>query len=133
MGGIMHNVTERVYIFSVFNSTRTTKENEETHKETMRELKARHYTPTEVKNKLNGIEQTSIMVYGTNLTESVIDELAKKNFQESHLMIYHDGVTELVYSNGNRKILGDFVSVSESQAKSKDAYSKIGNQWFVIE
>jgi len=129
----MHNVTERVYIFSVFNSTRTAKENEETHKETMRELKARHYTPTEVKGRYNGIDETSIMLYGTNLTEPVIDELAKKNFQESYLVVYHDGVAELVYSSGNRKIMGDFISVSESEDKSKDAYSKIGNQWFVIE
>lgn len=129
----MHNVTERVYIFSVFNSTRSAKENEETHKETMRELKARHYTPTEVKGRYNGIDETSIMLYGTNLTEPTIEELAKKNFQESYLIVYHDGVAELVYSNGNRKIMGDFVSVSETEAKSRDAYSKIGNQWFVIE
>lgn len=129
----MHNVTERVYIFSVFNSTRSAKENEETHKETMRELKARHYTPTEVKGRYNGIDETSIMLYGTNLTEPTIEELAKKNFQESFLIVYHDGVAELAYSNGNRKIMGDFVSVSETEAKSRDAYSKIGNQWFVIE
>ena len=129
----MHNVTERVYIFSVFNSTRSAKENEETHKETMRELKARHYTPTEVKGRYNGIDETSIMLYGTNLTEPTIEELAKKNFQESFLIVYHDGVAELAYSNGNRKIMGDFVSVSEAEAKSRDAYSKIGNQWFVIE
>ena len=129
----MHNVTERVYIFSVFNSTRSAKENEETHKETMRELKARHYTPTEVKGRYNGADETSIMLYGTNLTEPVIEEFAKKHFQESHLIVYHDGVAELVYSDGNRKVLGDFIPVSETEAKSKEAYSKIGNQWFVIE
>jgi hypothetical protein len=129
----MHNVTERVYIFSVFNSKRTAKENEETHKDTIRELKAKHYAPTEVVGKYNGAEETSILLYGTNLTESVIEELSKKNFQESYLIVYHDGVAELVYSNGSRKILGDFISVSESEARSKDAYSKIGNQWFVIE
>lgn len=129
----MHNVTERVYIFSVFNSKRNEKENEETHRETIRELKARHYTPTEVKGRYNGVDETSIMLYGTNLTEPVIEELAKKHFQESYLVVYHDGAAELVYSDGNRKIMGDFIPVNEAQAKSRDAYSKIGNQWFVIE
>ena len=129
----MHNVTERVYIFSVFNSTRSAKENEETHKETMRELKARHYTPTEVKKRYNGIDETSIMLYGTNLTEPIIRDVCAKNFQESFLVVYHDGMAELVYSSGNRKIMGDFVSVSEAEAKSRDAFSKIGNQYFVVE
>lgn len=129
----MHNVTERVYIFSVFNSQRNAAANGAEHLETIRSLKAKHYTPTEVEGRYNGIDEKSIMLYGTNLTEPMIDELAKRNFQESYLVVYHDGVAELVYSNGNRKILGDFVSVSEEKAKSKDAYSKIGNQWFVIE
>jgi len=129
----MHNVTERVYIFSVFNSQRNAAANAVEHSETIGSLKAKHYAPTEVEGRYNGIEEKSIMLYGTNLTEPMIDELAKRNFQESYLVIYHDGVAELVYSNGNRKILGDFVSVSEEKAKSKDAYSKIGNQWFVIE
>jgi hypothetical protein len=129
----MHNVTERVYIFSVFNSQRSAAANLVAHKETIESLKSKHYTPTEVNGKYNGIEEKSIMLYGTNLTEPMIEELAKKNFQESYLVVYHDGVAELVYSSGNRKIMGDFISVSESEAKSKDAYSKIGNQWFVIE
>jgi hypothetical protein len=129
----MHNVTERVYIFSVFNSRRSAAANLVAHKETIESLKSKHYTPTEVNGKYNGIEEKSIMLYGTNLTEPMIEELAKKNFQESYLVVYHDGVAELVYSNGNRKIMGDFISVSESDAKSRNAYSKIGNQWFVIE
>lgn len=129
----MHNVTERVYIFSVFNSTRSANNNEDVHKETMRDLKTRHYTPTEVKGRYNGIDEKSIMLYGTNLTEPMVRELCTKNFQESFLVVYHDGVAELVYSNGNRKIMGDFVTVTEAEAKARDAYSKIGNQWFVIE
>ena len=129
----MHNVTERVYIFSVFNSQRSEAANVAEHLETIRSLKAKHYTPTEVEGRYNGIDEKSIMLYGTNLTEPVIDELAKRNFQESYLIVYHDGVAELVYSNGNRKILGEFVQAKESDAKSKDAYSKIGSQYFVIE
>ena len=129
----MHNVTERVYIFSVFNSQRNAEGNLAEHKETIANLKSKYYTPTEVNGKYNGVEEKSIMLYGTNLTEPMIEELAKKNFQESYLVVYHDGVAELVYSNGNRKIMGDFVSVSESDATSRDAYSKIGSQYFVIE
>ena len=129
----MHNVTERVYIFSVFNSQRSEAANVAEHFETIRSLKAKHYTPTEVEGRYNGIDEKSIMLYGTNLTEPVIEELAKKHFQESYLVVYHDGAAELVYSDGNRKVLGEFIPVNESQAKSRDAYSKIGSQWFVIE
>lgn len=129
----MHNVTERVYIFSVFNSRRSDAANVAEHLETIQSLKGRHYAPTEVTGRYNGIDERSIMLYGTNLTEPVIEELAKRNFQESYLVVYHDGVAELVYSNGNRKIMGDFIPVSETEAKSRDAYSKIGNQWFVID
>lgn len=129
----MHNVTERVYIFSVFNSKRPKVINEVEHDVTIQTLKAKHYTPTEVIGRYNGIDEKSIMLYGTNLTEPMIEELAKRNFQESYLVVYHDGVAELVYSNGNRKIMGEFLPVSETEAKSRDAYSKIGNQWFVID
>jgi len=129
----MHNVTERVYIFSVANSKRSTAANDAAHAECIQNLKERYYTPTEVNGKYNGVEEKSILLYGTNLTEPVIEEITKKNFQESYLVVYHDGVAELVYSDGSRKIVGEFVPVKEHEAKSKDGYSKIGNQWFVIE
>lgn len=129
----MHNVTERVYIFSVFNSKRAKVLNEVEHDVTIQTLKAKHYTPTEVVGRYNGIDEKSIMLYGTNLTEPMVRELCAKNFQESFLVVYHDGVAELVYSNDNRKILGDFVPVTETEAKARDAYSKIGNQYFVVE
>jgi len=129
----MHNVTERVYIFSVFNSQRSASANLAAHKETIESLKAKHYSPSEVTGRYNGLDEKSIMLYGTNLTEPMIEELAKKNFQESYLVVYHDGVAELVYSSGNRKTMGSFIPASETEAKSKDAYSKIGSQYFVIE
>jgi len=129
----MHSVTERVYIFGVFNSKRNAAANLAAHKETINSLKSKYYTPTEVTHRYNGTDETLIMLYGTNLTQPVVDEIAKNNFQESYLVVYHDGVAELICSDKTSKIMGDFISVSESEAKAKDGYCKIGNQWFVIE
>lgn len=129
----MHNVTERVYIFSVYNSTRSLQENQEVHARHIDLLKSKGYSPGQVQGKYNGIDEEAIFIYGTNLTEPVIQEFAKAQLQESYLIVYHDGVAELVFSDGNRKIIGDFVNTTEEIAKSKDSYSKIGNQWFIVE
>lgn len=129
----MHNVTERVYIFSVYNSTRSLRENQEVHARHIELLKNKGYSPGQVQGKYYESEEESILIYGTNLTEPMIQELAKAQLQESYLVIYHDGVAELVFNNGNRKIIGDFISTTEEIAKTKHSYSKIGNQWFIVE
>lgn len=129
----MHNVTERVYIFSVYNSTRDDKLNEEVHNRHLELLKGKGYTPTTVLGRYAGKDEKSILLYGTNLTEPMVEEFAKAQLQESYLVVYHDGVAELVFTNGVRKIIGELKEVTEVVAKSKDAYSKIGKQWFVVE
>lgn len=129
----MHNVTERVYIFSVYNSTRDDKLNEEVHNRHLELLKGKGYTPTTVLGRYAGKDEKSILLYGTNLTEPVVEEFAKAQLQESYLVVYHDGFSELVFSNGVRKGIGTMKPVSEDVAKSKEAYSKIGKQWFIVE
>jgi hydrogenase maturation factor HypF (carbamoyltransferase family) len=129
----MHNVTERVYIFSVYNSTRDDKLNEEVHNRHLDLLKSKGYTPTTVLGRYAGKDEKSILLFGTNLTESVVEEISKAQLQESYLTVYYDGFSELVFSNGARKGIGTMKQVTEEEAKSKDAFSKIGSQWFIVE
>lgn len=129
----MHNVTERVYIFSVYNSTRDDKLNEEVHNRHLELLKSKGYTPTTVLGRYAGKDEKSIMLFGTNLTEPVIEEFAKAQLQESYLVVYYDGFAELVFNTGTRKGIGTMKQVTEAEAKNKEAFSKIGSQWFIVE
>lgn len=129
----MHNVTERLYIFSVYNSTRDEKENRYVHDKHLQLLKDKRYSATQVEGRYKGVDELSILVYGTNLTEPMIAEISKAQIQESYLVVYHDGIAELVFSGGGRKILGELKETTEEVAKASDAYSKIGNQFFVIQ
>jgi hypothetical protein len=129
----MHNVTERVYIFSVYNSTRNETENAEVHKRHLELLKAKGYSPTTVDGRYQGKDEKSILLFGFNSTESVVEEIAKAQLQESYVVVYYDGFAELVFNTGTRKGIGTMREVSEAEAKSKDAFSKIGSQWFTIE
>jgi hypothetical protein len=129
----MHNVTERVYIFSVYNSTRSEAENAEVHKRHLEMLKAKGYTPTSVDGRYQGKDEKSILLFGTNNTEPMVEEFAKAQLQESYLVIYYDGFAELVFNTGARKGIGTMKEVTETEAKSKEAFSKIGSQWFTIE
>jgi hypothetical protein len=129
----MHNVTERVYIFSVYNSTRSEAENAEVHKRHLELLKAKGYSPTTVDGRYQGKDEKSILLFGFNSTESVVGEISKAQLQESYVVVYYDGFAELVFNTGARKGIGTMKQVSETEAKSKDAFSKIGSQWFVIE
>jgi hypothetical protein len=129
----MHNVTERVYIFSVYNSTRSETENADVHKRHLELLKAKGYSPTTVDGRYQGNDEKSILLFGFNSTESVVEEIAKAQLQESYLVVYFDGFSELVFNTGTRKGIGTMRQVSEAEAKSKDAFSKIGSQWFTIE
>jgi hypothetical protein len=132
-GDGMHNVTERLYIFSVYNSSRNVKENHEVHTRHLAMLAAKGYSVAEVDGRYSGTEEKSILLYGTNLTEPVVQEFSRAQLQESYLIVYHDAVAELVFNTGARKILGEFRATTEGVAKSKEAYSKIGNQWFIVE
>jgi hypothetical protein len=129
----MHNVTERVYIFSVYNSTRSEAENAEVHKRHLELLKTKGYTPTTVDGRYNGVDEKSILVFGFNNTEDMIAEVAKAQLQESYLVVHYDGFSELVFNTGSRKGIGTMRQVEEAEAKSKSAFSKIGKQWFVID
>jgi hypothetical protein len=129
----MHNVTERVYIFSVYNSTRDEALNYDVHKKHLQLLKDKRYSVTEIEGRYNGKDERSILVYGTNQTEKMIEEFSRAQLQESYLVVYHDGFSELVFSTGIRKGIGTMKLTTESDAKSRTAYSKVGNQWFIIE
>lgn len=129
----MRPVTEKIYIFSAFNSTRTEEDNLSAHKKLLQLLRDKGYTAATVEGKYEGKEETSIILLGTNLTESVVSEISAGQLQESYLVVHYDGVSELVFNTGHRKILGEMKEVTEDQAKRKPAYTKVGKQFFIVE
>lgn len=129
----MHNVTERFYIFSVFNSTGHSLDNISQHEIEMETLRRQGYMPMEVNGRYNGIEELSIGFYGTNLSEPILKELVRIHNQESFLTVFHDNAAILTFSDGTEMVIGKWKYVDEKTALGKESYSKIGNQWFIVE
>lgn len=134
----MRDATQRIYLFSVFNSKRTPKGNEDAHRETIEALKLCGYSVHDVSSSKSKLNESAILMYGTNLTEPVVADLVNKNFQESYVVIHPISAsklsdTELVFGNGVREWYGIFTESDEKYAKSCAWHMKIGNHWFIID
>ena len=129
----MRNVTDKFYFVSVYQSGKTLEENKKAHAAMLQSLKTQGRTVAEVNGSYQGIQEQSLLIVGTNLTEESVAKIATENKQESYLVVHYDGAAELVFSTGVRKILGKMNQVSKEEAMKKADWSEVNGTFFVVE
>lgn len=129
----MRNVTDKFYFVSVYQSGKTVEENKKAHDAMLQSLKTQGRTVAEVNGSYQSVQEQSLLIVGTNLTEESVAKIATENKQESYLVVHYDGAAELVFSTGARKILGKMNQVSKEEAMKKADWSEVNGTFFVVE
>ena len=130
----MKNVTERLFIFSVFQSGNTSEVNRAIHDNLFKSLIANNRFPFQVKGRYLGSDELSIGVWGDNNWESIVGDICNTHKQECYLVVYTNqgNRAELVYNNGSRKDIGVLTKVSHVEAINSDSYSEIDGSYYIV-
>lgn len=124
----MRDITTRYFIYSTYRSTDAF--SEDTYHKELEYLKSKGLVPIQVKGQYKGIKEDSILLIGDNNLESFVAERSNYHFQESYLVVYWDLASELVFSDGARKMLGRW-STLDQKPKEGD-YSEINGKYYNI-
>ena len=121
-------------IVSVYLSSENEETNAHNHEAVMQRVKQMQIPHIELYGRYNGAQEASILVDGFQ-HRSLVEALVLKFSQESYLESHSDGSTFLIFADGGRQYIGQFIAVSEEQAKASGSYSynpDIG-QYFVTQ
>lgn len=126
------NLKPNVLIFSVFQTKNSQALNFDTHKETLKSLKAQGLPVLELQGRYNGVDEMSILVEGFQ-NRSLVEGLCKKHSQECYLESHNDRATNLVFPDGSTQSIGTLVPVSkeEAMAVGNFSYNEAVGQYFV--
>lgn len=125
-------------IFSVYLSSKDDKINIYNHEAVMKMLKKRQIPYVELYGRYMWEQEESILVDGFEHRE-LVEDIVKAFGQESYLESHGDGSTFLIFTDdvfkGCRKYIGQFIAVSEEQAKASRSYSYNPNigQYFITQ
>jgi hypothetical protein len=131
----MRDVTSRLYIFSTFQNKYTEVENNKVF-DSEKFLWEKEYglKLLPVYGRYKGQIELSFVIQGDNNLEKIIEERCKAHSQESYLVVYSDRFAELRnLSTGAIEPLGYWREISETVAKGKSSWTKIGDKYFVAE
>lgn len=130
----MKNVTERLFIFSVFQTGFRPEVNKMVHENLFKSLTLTGRFPFQVKGRYLGSDELSIGVWGDNNWESIVGDICNTHKQECYLVVYinQGNRAELVYNNGSRKDIGMLTKVSHEEAIKSDSYSEIDGGYYVV-
>ena len=128
------NTQRNFLIFSVFLSSENDDTNAHNHEAVMQRVKQMQIPHIELYGRYQGAQEASILVDGFE-QRGLVEALVKEFSQESYLESHSDGSTFLIFADGGRQYIGQFIAVSEEQAKASGSYSynpDIG-QYFVTQ
>lgn len=110
-------------IFSVYLSSENEETNAHNHKVVMQRFKQLEIPYIELYGRYMGTQEASILVDGFE-DRSLVESLTKEYSQESYLESHSDGSTYLIFTNNDRReYIGQFIAVSEAEAKASGSYS----------
>ena len=109
-------------IFSVYLSSENEETNAHNHEAVMQRVKQMQIPHIELYGRYNGAQEASILVDGFE-QRGLVEALVKEFSQESYLESHSDGSTFLIFADGGRQHIGQFIAVSESEAKASGSYS----------
>lgn len=99
-----------------------------------KDLKSFQFKFSPIKGKYKGVTEKSFIVkVNTQKDLDILTSLGNKYNQETVLFVHEDNKSYLIKcSNASLTMLGKFVNVEKKEAISQDAYSIIGNKYFIV-
>lgn len=125
---------DKALVFSVYNSSRPLVENIDQHTALIDDLTNSRIPYVELLGSYKGVQERSILISNADKYIYLVEQLCKLHGQESYLSLDVDRHAELVYlSDSRRESIGYITAVSETEAKSKDAwsYNPIVKQYYI--
>ena len=120
------NITNRVYIFSVFQSNKTKELNQANHESILERLGG-----TEVVGKYNGQDELSILWLGDNNLDREVQEICSRHSQECYMVVYYDNAAELVYPDGTRKVIG-YLKEYHGDISKISSYTEVDGKYYAV-
>lgn len=128
----MTHLSSSIVIVSVYESSKTPKENAANHVNMLSNLDMLSVPYQSITGSYKGIKEESIIIPLS--LERVAQMIARDHNQDSYLRHNNDRTCELIYTNGRVEKIGTMIEVPESIAKSKDAWSRgVDGRYFIVE
>lgn len=116
------NIQRRFLIVSVFLTSENEETNKHNHKTVVQRFKDKQLAFIELQGKYNGIPEQSLLIDGFEY-RALVERLAKEYSQESYLESHSDGSTFLIFTNGSKEFIGQFLAISPEEAQASGSYS----------
>jgi hypothetical protein len=127
------DLNKQVIIFSAFRSELSDAVNDARHSKAIELLSFNGIRSKQVQGVYKGISEASIVtVIGNDAQRDLVMQVAREYNQESILILDADTRNARLYylDNGQSESIGTFQVVSESEAKSRDAYTYDSSQGY---